>query len=832
MKISLNHIEQDLILEIKGDPDSINEISEDMALEFAESRYQIMEGCIYEYRFKSAPATTNDFGLFQEAGNKIISVSKFEKSRGRLTPNIYVGSLGLGIVRNTEPNRILDTVYLEVLATKLGDSIPPEYDKDYRENYKSMLEDIASKCSDLLIQINSPVSQKFEPDFNVETRTIYQRFAFVKSLIASVEFNNAVNRILYAPAARWKETLENEDIRKMRRVTSSASKQIISGTNRINYDLAENIHSVPLKILNNHKNETFDTPENRFIKFSLGTFLNFCEVCEKKFSDLNYEKACKEAGALNKVLLSYLEAPFFKEISRPTTLQLNSPLLQRKSGYREILNAWMLFDLAAKLIWKGGENIYHADKRDIAVLYEYWLFFQLYDLFITKFEFRQITYDNSLVSSLIDREQIEETKDGLGLKLKSGKETSLSGKTRNETRNLNVRFSYNRTYSGNSKYIGNKELYHAKQGSWTKQLRPDYTLSFWPSALDEDDAEAEDVIVHIHFDAKYKLKWQEVFTKKLSEAEDDNHQEGSSEKTEAEDNEENDESGDKLDSLEKEKRDERNGIYKNADLLKMHAYKDAIRRTGGAYVLYPGEGDPEKTNAKYLGFHEVIPGLGAFAICPSKDKSRTGISELSEFIDKVIAHLQDRASQRENLAYKAYDIHKAKKSDYKKDGKTPNITNEPMPEYLDTSQKVKLIPDETYVLIGYYKSQEHLNWIVKHGVYNGRTGNARGAMNITSNIIGAQYLLLHTKGNDKSGKLFKIKQCLNEKPRILSVDDKIFIDYPSPKHNFYLIFTLEKAENEFHDQNWYFRDLTSYTDDNEAFPVVCTLTELMAVLAR
>ncbi len=24
-------------------------------------------------------------------------------------------------------------------------------------------------------------------------------------------------------------------------------------------------------------------------------------------------------------------------------------------------------------------------------------------------------------------------------------------------------------------------------------------------------------------------------------------------------------------------------------MIKMHAYKDAIRRTGGAYVLYPGD---------------------------------------------------------------------------------------------------------------------------------------------------------------------------------------------------------------------------------------------------
>jgi predicted component of viral defense system (DUF524 family) len=52
-----------------------------------------------------------------------------------------------------------------------------------------------------------------------------------------------------------------------------------------------------------------------------------------------------------------------------------------------------------------------------------------------------------------------------------------------------------------------------------------------------------------------------------------------------------------------EKAENRKGIYKNADLLKMHAYKDAIRRTGGAYVLYPGDKsiNQERISRNYSG---------------------------------------------------------------------------------------------------------------------------------------------------------------------------------------------------------------------------------------
>ena len=70
-------------------------------------------------------------------------------------------------------------------------------------------------------------------------------------------------------------------------------------------------------------------------------------------------------------------------------------------------------------------------------------------------------------------------------------------------------------------------------------MRPDYTLSLWPGEITQEEAEKQELIVHIHFDAKYRLD------KVL------------------------------LDSNEydvnEEKRQQELGVYKRADLLKMHA---------------------------------------------------------------------------------------------------------------------------------------------------------------------------------------------------------------------------------------------------------------------
>ena len=120
----------------------------------------------------------------------------------------------------------------------------------------------------------------------------------------------------------------------------------------------------------------------------------------------------------------------FKNVSRPTTLKLNSPILQRKEGYREVLRTWLMFELAAKLIWRGGEDVYGAGKKDIATLYEYWLFFKLLGLFQELFEI-----DPKDVSELI-----KPSKDGLNLQIKQGKFTALKGVFETDTRKLNIQF--------------------------------------------------------------------------------------------------------------------------------------------------------------------------------------------------------------------------------------------------------------------------------------------------------------------------------------------------------------------------------------------------------
>ena len=109
--------------------------------------------------------------------------------------------------------------------------------------------------------------------------------------------------------------------------------------------------------------------------------------------------------------------------------------------------------------------------------------------------------------------------------------------------------------------------------SYSVKLRPDYTLKV--NAIDE--------AYFIHFDAKYKLY---------------------------------------VDS----------DKFKNEDIVKMHAYKDAIPNTIGAYVIYPGS-----KNELYYENDDQLKSVGAFGLIPGEERT----NRISNFIEKLITSINN-----------------------------------------------------------------------------------------------------------------------------------------------------------------------------------------------
>lgn len=736
---------------------------EEDAVDYGESRWQLQEGCSYEYELVSDNKRTYQFMTEDEIVR--FSHSPRHPNAGTLKTGIYVGSLSLAI-RDTELDCEIAKVALEIKSVKA----------DYRTDYRKMLEDITAYYTDLVLMQGSPVTQKLEIDNDTPQQTLYQRYAFVRSVVESSAFQEAINKIVASPVRKWEETIVERDVSNVKRLSRRNMHQIASSRDRIpvyNGDeigLPHGLNSVPRTLTVAYKRDTLDNQENQFVKFVLRSFSSFCSELRGKKNANDRLKA--EIDKTMDVLNGHLSTLFFKQVSMPSQLNLNSPVLQRKEGYREILQAWLMFDLAAKLSWKGGDNVYEAGKRNVAVLYEYWVFFKLLEVISRVFDIDPVSV-NKLVKTDADR---------INLEIQQGKMTMIEGLYDAGSRKFNVRFYYNRTFAHTRE---DEEL--DKSGSWTMNMRPDYTLSIWPGEISIDQAEREDLIVHIHFDAKYRVN-------KIDLGVDDSM---------------NDEQ--MSEALLKEKKEQEEGIYKRADLLKMHAYKDAIRRTSGAYILYPGT-----VQRRLKGFHEIIPGLGAFCLTPSNYDEE--LITLQVFLLKIVEHMLDRTSQRERMSYYINNVYN-----------TPSKSvREEMPEPAGDNRD--FLPDETWVVLGYVKNDKQLEWIRKTGLYNFRTGTQNGSIRLSRNLVSCRYLLLHAHGES-----IQFVRLADEGPRVFRRSDLLRMGYPpsdneeKKKDDIYIVYRLEpnNTEPEWVQYHWQISEVTDNKGNRSAVPEPVKLSDLM-----
>lgn len=578
------------------DIDAIRVLTVSEAIEYGEEAIQLVEGCAYQYEVDGG-----EFELEQIPGIvQRFMVGAVDHDRGTLTPGLYVGSLQLHLLRH---GKRVGSARVEVRSRKL----------DFRSDYRRMLDDIANLSLDLLLSMFSPSSVDVDFDLTKDSEALQQQFFFLRSLIDSSDFRAAIQQILNQPHSRLVAT--NEERLASRPVSggSDIGRQIASRYPRERLDpshpLSSSLPTIPRYLQSSAVVETYDTPENRFVLFVIEQFIETLTAMSSMLQAKGKSGThfvSREIDPLLQRMEEYRGHDFFHDMSPLAELPLGSPVIQRKAGYRQLLEAWLKFNAAGHLTWGGLSDVIHAGSRNAAALYEYWLFFVLL----------------KALEPWIGAEREEVTKaivaprsDGFGLKVKSGQVLPLPGVAfTHKGCEWKLQFSYNRTFSDGAVKQNVKRLTFFDTGnseSWSRKMRPDFTISIWPAAFDQNEAALAGKLVHLHFDAKYSVdQIKELF-------------------------------GDPELDIDEEKDRQRAGRYTRGDLLKMHAYKDAIRRSIGAYVLYPGQGSGHR-DFLWQEYHEVIPGLGAFSIRP--DDTDSGRETIQRFLLDVLDELSKAPS--------------------------------------------------------------------------------------------------------------------------------------------------------------------------------------------
>lgn len=133
-----------------------------------------------------------------------------------------------------------------------------------------------------------------------------------------------------------------------------------------------------------------------------------------------------------------------------------------------------------------------------------------------------------------------------------------------------------------------------------------------------------------------------------------------------------------------------------------------------------------------------------------------------------------------------------------------------------------MIPDETFILVGFCKSEEHYDWIKNNMLYTLGLVYKGDPIGITRERINSRFVLLYSLEEDESLKLLKIKRDYTE---FFSRQDLLNLNYPTPTHDSYLVFHLQEVtEPELKDIKL---DITKLKVDKGKDPLVISLAELM-----
>ena len=295
---------------------------------------------------------------------------------------------------------------------------------------------------------------------------------------------------------------------------------------------------------------------------------------------------------------------------------------------------------------------------------------------------------------------------------RGGQRNCLTGRTTRYGRSIELTLCYNRGFGPPAE-------------SWTSAMRPDVSLRI---ALDNGLSDVEDLWVH--FDAKYRLdKLSEVFVDEADESSD---------------------------------------AVLREDILKMHAYKDSIRRSGGAYVVFPGSG--EGVGGLRKEHDELLPGVGAFRLVPAEAGTPIGWEAIRAHLNNVLEHYASTAT---------------------KDRRTRYWTNRayqgPIPSLTGRGSRNSRPPADIHVLLGYVQKKQ-ADWIQRTAYYNLRAGARKGAVAMDGPELSCELVVLW---GDAIG--VKVRRVIGG-PEVWSRARMLESGYPDPNEAYFGVPLGEEVE--------------------------------------
>lgn len=358
---------------------------------------------------------------------------------------------------------------------------------NYEEHYPAMIADLAKAGPGLIFYEKSPTFKyvNFQQRVN---KSFYEDFMYLEYIFRPENLLSAYGYIRRDPQKILEQYVETvptafaSSIGPTDLINIITNPENLSETKEKPYNWPlEMKQYVPKRISQKNYSDTLDTPENRFIKY-------FLELLNELTTEMNlYVKSegiegypAEKIVEFGEIIQEYILDGWFNDVGELYQMPSNSQVLQKKEGYREILDYFLIFEFAFNFQWEVVKDNIKGYQKKLSELYEYWCYLKLTEI-LSKLQNTKTNYE-----SIFDFNRKE-----WSIQIKRGLDSSQNFTIVKDDRKLNLELTYNKTFSQND-----PENY-----AFALPMRPDYSLKIFNNEHK----------VLIHFDAKYKCDLKTTF---------------------------------------------------------------------------------------------------------------------------------------------------------------------------------------------------------------------------------------------------------------------------------------------------------------------------------
>jgi len=309
----------------------------------------------------------------------------------------------------------IGNVHIKIKNNKIGEEL-----------YDSILKFITCKYANLVFSFNKSVGLGYKKD-KIGKDIAFLQYIFLKTFLLDHSPNideifNIIHSMTHKKLiSEYEQCMINEVddtdiIGSMQFLLSPDNLTILPSEHPLALTiLAKNLNLrtlqryYPKEARRTKKYYTFDTNENRFTLFFLKNIVRLLTELENSIVNISgtylNPDISSNIGKMRKKIAYFLSNPMWNEVGVMKYIPMQSTILQKKDGYRQLFRLYSLMQLSLRyqFFTENFRNL--IEIKDIATLYEYWCFFLVKDVIEEKY--RPLRY-NIIVSNDATEEKLIE----------------------------------------------------------------------------------------------------------------------------------------------------------------------------------------------------------------------------------------------------------------------------------------------------------------------------------------------------------------------------------------------------------------------------------------